>query len=103
MCIFRIVLERFCYFHRPLTSPAYPSLRGYRRAETTDGLRRRQSVIHMRAQMLPSLFLARHGSIHDRCAPVRCLPPPLQIYKRKFAGLPVETLAGAKARGGTCA
>ena len=43
------------------TSPAYPSLRGYRRAETADGPRRQQSVIHMRAQMLRSLFLARHG------------------------------------------
>ena len=62
---------------QPLTSPAYPSLRGYRRAETADGPRRRQSVIHMRAQMLRSIFLARHGSIHGRCAPVRCLPPPV--------------------------
>jgi len=58
-------------------SPAYPSLRGYGRAETADGPRRRQSVIHMRAQMLRSIFLARHGSIHGRCAPVRCLPPPV--------------------------
>ena len=33
-------------------SPAYPSLRGYGRAETADGPRRRQSVSHMRAQML---------------------------------------------------
>ena len=53
--------RKFCYLHRPLTSPAYPSLRGYRRAETADGPRRRQSVLHMRAQMLRSLFLARHG------------------------------------------
>ena len=57
--------------------PQLPSLRGYRRAETADGPRRRQSVIHMRAQMLRSIFLARHGSIHGRCAPVRCLPPPV--------------------------
>ena len=112
-------------FHRPLTSPACPSLRSYRRAETADGPRRRQSVLHMRAQMLRSLFLARRASIHGRRPPVRCLPPlflkfvhfllenTLELglnFKRffckfgpestgkfhiLFGGLPIQTLVGA--------
>ena len=59
--------------------PQLPSLRGYRRAETADGPRRRHSVLHMRAQMPWSLFLARCGSIHGRSSPVRCFPPPLVL------------------------
>ena len=56
------------------------SQRGYRRAETADGPRWRQSVLHMRAQMLRSLFLARCGSIqslHSRplCAGSLLTPP----------------------------
>ena len=51
------------------------NLLAYRRAETADGPRRRQSVLHMRAQMLRSLFLARHGSIHGPF-PSDSLPTP---------------------------
>ena len=56
------------HFCCPLTSQAYPSLRGYRRAETADGPRRRQSVLQMRAQMLQSLFLAPCTAPSSRCS-----------------------------------
>ena len=58
------------------------NLLAYRRAETADGPRRRESVLHMRAQMLRSLFLARHGSIHGRFPPIRwgaAYPPCIEI------------------------
>ena len=60
------------------------NLLAYRRAETADGPLRRQSVLHMRAQMLRSLFLARHGSIHGRFPPIRCLPPPVLKFVHFF-------------------
>ena len=65
-------------FHAPSSPAAYPSLRGYRTAETADGPRRRQSVLHMRAQMLQSLFFARCGSIQSCSQPLNSslLPTP---------------------------